>query len=365
MASLVSLASAAAAPLLELEIGRAPVEASAAPIEVLGRDFTVPRGPGTLEMTFTEEAHVAAPGGFTLQPADRSNDRIGRGGGCRYDPQDPVVGRAFTVRCVWSRDFSKKTWTGTLTGRWDRATQRRIGSAMRLKIEFVPAEPGAAPVPAISPPSAPPATASSPRQPAPGLDPAASVPPSSPPSSAATAPSPPPAPTNAAAPPPPSVVVAPPGSGPAPSPPVAPVPATTGLPRGVDQYDSVSAITGDPFDGGGWSNARNRSARATRTLRTPACIVGLQLPSAGTDVDTTASSIIVTLVSPEGARRKVLHVEGAAIDRTFSGGGRATIIVPAQTRRFVAFRTARVEVAMTGHGWFQMNGLRFAVVPCP
>lgn len=142
-----------------------------------------------------------------------------------------------------------------------------------------------------------------------------------------------------------------------------PPPSVTGLPAGQDSYDSTSFAAGDPFDGGEWRNARSGSASASRRLDRPVCIAGLRLASAGTDVDTTGSTITITLHRPDGTSHTALRIEGAAIDRAFSGGGR-TQIVPAQTRRFEPVPTERVDVTMTGHGWFLMRGLKFTVVPC-
>ena len=101
-----------------------------------------------------------------------------------------------------------------------------------------------------------------------------------------------------------------------------------------------------------------------RTLARPVCIAGLRIESAGTDMDTRGSSIDVVLHGPGGASQSALHIEGRAINRSFSPGGSGET-VPPQSRSFAPFPTSRIEVRMAGHGWFLMRGLTFAVVPCP
>jgi hypothetical protein len=147
------------------------------------------------------------------------------------------------------------------------------------------------------------------------------------------------------------------------SPPSASPTHSSALPPGTNRFDSTSVLRGDPFNGGEWSNARNGSAFAVRTLARPVCVAGLQLESAGTDIDTNGSVIKVTLMGPSGASHVVLHIEHGAINRDFSPGGRGNV-VPAQSRNFPPFLTSSIEVAMSGHGWFMLRGLTFSVVEC-
>jgi hypothetical protein len=137
------------------------------------------------------------------------------------------------------------------------------------------------------------------------------------------------------------------------------------LPRGTDTYDSTSKIVGDPFDGGAWHNARNRSAAASRTFATPVCIAGVQVASAGTDVDTNGSLIEIVLTDPSGGRFVALQLLDTAIARDFSPGGSAHASAPPQSRSFAPFPTRRIDLTMRGHGWFLVSGLRFTVVACP
>ena len=137
------------------------------------------------------------------------------------------------------------------------------------------------------------------------------------------------------------------------------------LPHGTDSYDSTSKIVGDPFDGGAWSNARNGSAAASRTFAAPVCIAGVQVASAGTDVDTDGSLIEIVLTDPAGGRFVALQMLDTAIARDFSPGGRAHASAPPQSRSFAPFPTRRIDLTMRGHGWFLVSGLRFTVVPCP
>jgi len=147
-----------------------------------------------------------------------------------------------------------------------------------------------------------------------------------------------------------------------------PVPPTStgagGLPAGHDGFDSTSIRRGDPFDGGEWANAQGGRAYAVRELMPPVCISGFTLESAGSDVTTRGAKIEITLHDPYGGTYRALDLSGAAIARDFSPGGSGTV-VSARSADFPPFRTSRVEVTMTGHGWFLMKGLRFRVVACP
>lgn len=296
--------AAHAAVLVDLAIdARARPYGPNDPVTSQQQQFTVPSGPGTLIMTYTEQAYVGGPGGFTLDPKDLSPERLGFGGSTEYTPRSPVKGQLYQVRTIWRHDFSKKVWVASLTARHEyqafqvRNHGRQIASVQRLTIEFIP---GTAPAPPATPPVAqPPAE--------------------------------------------------PPGSG--------------ALPRGADQFDSTSILRGDPFNGGEWSNARNGAALAVRTLAQPICIAGLQLESAGTDVTSRGSMIKITLTGPSGASHVALLVEESVINRGFSPGGSGQVL-PAQSRTFAPFLTQRIEVAMRGNGWFNLRGLTFSVVPC-
>lgn len=278
------------------------------PVTSQQQQFTVPSGPGTLIMTYTEQAYVGGPGGFTLDPKDLSPERLGFGGSTEYLPRSPAKGQLYQVRTIWRHDFSKKVWVATLTARHEyqsfqvRHHGRQIASVQRLTIEFIP---GTAPVPPATPPVAQPPAAQPPAQP----------------------------------------------------------PGTVAMPRGADQFDSTSVLRGDPFNGGEWSNARNGSALAVRTLAQPVCIAGLRLESAGTDVTSKGSMIRITLTGPSGASHVALHIEEGVVNRGFSPGGSGNVL-PAQSRSFAPFLTQRIEVAMRGNGWFSLRGLTFSVVPC-
>lgn len=278
------------------------------PVTSLQQQFTVPSGPGTVIITYIEQAYVGGPGGFAYEPKDLSSERLGFGGSIEYTPRNPGRGQPYQVRIILRHDFSKKLWVATLTARHEyqafqiRNRGRQIASVQRLTIEFIP---GTAPVPPATPPVAQPPAAQPPAQP----------------------------------------------------------PGTGALPRGADQFDSTSILRGDPFNGGEWSNARNGSALAVRTLTQPVCIAGLRLESAGTDVTSKGSMIRITLTGPSGASHVALHIEEGVINRGFSPGGSGNVL-PAQSRSFAPFLTQRIEVAMRGNGWFSLRGLTFSMVPC-
>lgn len=340
------------------------------PVGQISQEFSVPPGPGTLTVTYTEERFVGGPGGFSYDPKDLSNEHLGWGGSIEYLPRDPAKGQLYRVVVTYRNSFSKKVWVARLVARHEyqafqvRNRGRQLASVQRLNIEFVPGGPeGAGPTaspqgggPATSPPATP--------QPAAPTQPQPVQPPAPPPAPPAV--TPPPAPTPAPAPSPPPAPTPAPAPLPPPAPPAAaPSPTSTGLPRGTDTFDSISTIAGDPFDGGAWSNARNGSAAASRTLSSAVCIAGVEVRSAGTDVDTANSLIEIVLTGPSGERFLALQVLDAAIDRDFSPGGTARVSLPAQNRRFAPVPTGRIDLTMRGHGWFRISGLRFAVVPCP
>lgn len=315
----------------------------AAPIDQKAQDFAIPSGPGTVVMTYTESAYVGGPGGFWLTEKRLSNDALGFGGACTYTPREPIKGQPYRVQCTWLRDFSKKNWAATLTARHDPSNRRQFAGVLTLNVEFIPgtpqdpaktptAAPGAAAPPSAAPSAPPPATSAPPPQP-----PAAS-PPSQPPVVA-----PPPAPVQPA----PAPVV------PAPPPSI----------RGSDSFDSTSIAKGDPFDGGEWGNARNGSASAVRVLAAPVCVAGLALQGAGTDVNAAGSGIQIRLVGPAGVFT-ALDIRDAVVNRDFSPGPGGTVLPP-QTRSFAPFVTTKIEVAMSGHGWFLLRGLKLSLVPCP
>lgn len=340
---------AAAVMLVELNVNGASRQTGrAAPVDQKKQEFAVPGGPGTVVLTYTERAYVGGPGGFWITERNLSNDKLGFGGECVYTPRDPVKGQPYKVQCTWLRDFSKKNWVATLTARHDPANQRQFASVLTLNVEFIPgtpqdpAKPVAAPAPA---PKAPPAVPATPPAPQPVAPPV---------SSPVATPAPPAAPAT------PQPQPQPPASGPAPAP-VAPVPPPSI--HGSDSFDSTSAISGDPFDGGEWRNARNGSASAVRILANTICVTGLSIGGAGTDVDASGSAIQVRLVGPAGAYA-ALDIRNAVINRDFSPGPGGPVLPP-QTRTFAPFATSRIEVAMSGHGWFLLRGLKLTVVPCP
>lgn len=274
------------------------------PVNALQQKFSVPDGKGMLVMTYIEEDYVGGPGGFNLDPVDLSSEHIGWGGSTEYTPRNPLPGQPYRVQTIWRTDFSRKMWLATLTARhaYQAYQVRDRGQQIASRQRLViEFFPGAAPD--FQPP-VPGATSSS-------------------------------------------------------APPV----ALPGLPSGADQFDSTSRVVGDPFNGGEWSNARNQSAFATRTLGHPVCINGLTLNSAGSDMSTRGSTIRITLSGPSGSH-VVLDLSEVAINRPFSPGGSGNV-VPAQSRSFDPVEASRVEVSMAGSGWFLMSGLRFSVVPCP
>ena len=318
-----------------------------APIDQKAQDFAVPAAPGTVIMTYTESTYAGGAGGFWLTEKRLSNDALGFGGACAYTPRDPIKGQPYRVQCTWLRDFSKKTWTATLTARHDPPNRRQFAGVLTLNVEFIPGTPQdpakpptAAPAP-VSPPSTPTAT------PAPvAPQPPSQQPVSAPSPAPATPPSTPPAPQ-------------PPGAAPAPPPVQPPSPSI----RGSDSFDSTSLVHGDPFDGGEWRNARDGAASAVRVLATPVCVAGLALQGAGTDVDTAGSAIQIRLLGPSGAFT-ALDIRDAVVNRDFSPGPGGPVLPP-QSRTFAPFLTTKIEVAMRGHGWFLLRGLKLSVVPCP
>ena len=327
------------------------------PVAEVRQEFSVPSGPGTLTVTYEEERYVGGPGGFSYEPKDLSNEYLGWGGSIEYKPRDPAKGQLYQVVMTYRRDFSKKVWVARLVARHEyqayqvRNRGHQHASKQRLNIEFVPGGPGATGPATTPPPASPPGPGTPPPPAPPQPAPQPATPPAPPVTT--TPPAPPP-------PPPPPVTTTPP----------APPPSTTpspphGLPRGTDSYDSTSKIVGDPFDGGAWSNARNGSAAASRTFASPVCIAGVQVASAGTDVDTNGSLIEIVLTDPAGGRFVALQMLDTAIARDFSPGGNAHASAPPQSRSFAPFPTRRIDLTMHGHGWFQVSGLRFTVVACP
>lgn len=346
VACLLLLGTSAARAVMLVELA---LNATARPygpgagVQELQQEFSVPGGPGQVIVTYTEETYVGGPGGFWFEPKDLSNERLGFGGATTYTPRDPAKGQRYVVRTTYAHSFSKKVWVAKLTARHEyqayqvRNRGRQHAGVLRLTIEFVPG--GAQPqTPAQPGPTQPAPATPAPTQPAP-QPPAAT---------------PPPVVTPPVAPP---VVIAPP-----PPPPI--VPPRGGLPAGRDSFDSISILRGDPFDGGEWSNARNGSAWARRELAAPACVSGLVLGSAGSDVSTQGASIVVTLTAADGRRHTVFDLRDAAIARDFSPGGTGRI-EGAQQVSFLPMRIVAVEVTMSGHGWFRLAGLRFTPAVCP
>jgi hypothetical protein len=272
------------------------------PVTSQEQRFTVPGGPGILIMTYVEEQYVGGPGGFTLENATLSPEHIGWGGATEYVPRSPIAGQRYQVRTTWTRDFSRMTWVATLTARHEyQAFQVRNAGRQLASRQRLVIE--FIPGATVAPPApAPPAVA------------------------------PPPAPL-------------------------------AGLPAGADSFDSTSILRGDPFNGGDWANSRNGSATAIRTLGQTVCISGLSLQSGGSDMSTRGSTIRITLSGPNGAF-VALDLRDAAVNRGFSPGGSGNVL-PAQSVSFPPVATTRVEVAMTGNGWFLLSGLRFQVAPCP
>ncbi len=337
---------AAAVMLVELNVNATTrATGPTAPVDQKRQEFSVPAGPGTLIMTYTERAYVGGPGGFWLTEKNLSNDALGFGGSCTYTPRNPVKGQPYRVECNWLRDFSKKNWVASLTARHDPPNRRQFEGVLTLNLEFVPGtppDPAKPPTSQPAPPTGggtPPPAAPAPKSPAPQ--------PPAPPSVPPVAPSPP-------------IVSPPPPNPPAPAP-VAPSPPPSI--RGDDSFDSTSAVRGDPFNGGEWRNARNGSASAVRILANPVCVAGLSVDGAGTDVDAAGSMILVRLVGPSGAH-VALDIRDAVVNRDFSPGPGGRVLPP-QTRSFAPFLTTKIEVAMSGHGWFLLRGLKLSLVPCP
>ena len=380
MLVIASVSAASAVMLVELKLdATARPYGPNDPVSQISQEFSVPPGPGTVTITYTEENYVGGPGGFSYEPKDLSNEYLGWGGSAEYRPRDPAQGQRYQVIITLRRDFSKKVWVARLLARHEyqayqvRNQGRQRASIQSMYIEFVPGGPDGAGAKPATTSTAPQGASTS----AGGAAPAAPLPAAPPPATPTAAPTaaptaPPPAvPTAAPAaapqpiPPPPASPTSPPSTPPAAPPAVSPPAQPTGLPGGSDSFDSTSKIVGDPFDGGVWSNARNGSAAASRTLPSPVCIAGVHVESAGSDVDTTGSVIEIALTAPSGARLVALQLLDSAIARSFSPGGRAHAVVPPQTRLFAPFSTRRIDVTMRGHGWFLVSGLRFMVVPCP
>lgn len=351
----VSAQPAGAVMLVELNVNAASRQfGPAAPIDQKQQEFSIPTStPGTVVMTYTESTYVGGPGGFQLTEKRLSNDPLGFGGACVYTPRDPIKGQPYRVQCTWLRDFSKKNWVATLTARHDWPNRRQFAGALTLNVEFIPGTPQDAPRPPTAAPASPPPAPSPtapPRQPAPPA-------PVAPPPAATPAPVAPPAPVT-----PPTSLPTQPHPPVAPPPPAAPVAPPPSI-RGSDSFDSTSFVAGDPFDGGEWRNARNGSASATRTLARAACVTGVSVQGAGTDVNTAGSVIQIRLVGPAGVFT-ALDVRDAAINRDFSPGPGGPVLPP-QSRSFAPFATTKIEVAMSGNGWFLLRGLKLSLVPCP
>jgi len=345
----VAAGPAHAVMLVKLNVNAANRQiTAAAPIDEKIQEFSVPPGPGRVVMTYTETPYVGGAGGFWMTEKNLSNDALGFGGSCVYTPHNPVKGQPYRVQCDWLRDFSKKNWVAKLTARHDWPNRRQFAGVLTLDVEFIPGTPQDA----TKPPS-PVAPAPSPQSPQPAP---AAPPPAPTPQPPATPPQPAPTPV----PPPPAPPAAAPPVQPAPAP---VVPAQPPSIRGADSFDSTSLVSGDPFDGGEWRNARNGSASAVRVLANPVCIAGLTLQGAGTDVDAAGSAIQIRLVGPSGALT-ALDIRDAVVNRDFSPGPGGTVL-PSQARKFPPFPTAKIEVAMSGHGWFLLRGLKLSLVPCP
>ena len=75
------------------------------------------------------------------------------------------------------------------------------------------------------------------------------------------------------------------------------------------------------------------------------------------------SAIQIRLVGPAGVFT-ALDIRDAVVNRDFSPGPGGTVLPP-QTRSFAPFVTTKIEVAMSGHGWFLLRGLKLSLVPCP
>ncbi|WP_237154017.1 hypothetical protein [Oryzibacter oryziterrae] len=131
--------------------------------------------------------------------------------------------------------------------------------------------------------------------------------------------------------------------------------------NGTTTYDSVSNITGDPLQGGNWSNAANGGAWMQRVLNKPASIFGVYLGLAGTDITTVGSRIKISMRQTNGAWKTIVDLREADIVRPITGQG--TIMDPL-TIRFPPITVTTVRVDMSGHGWFAFDKTMFFVSGC-
>ena len=159
VAALCTATAAQAVMLVELSIdATARPYGPGNPVASAKQQFSVPDGPGKLIMTYTEDRYVGGPGGFTLEPADLSNEHLGWGGSTVYTPHDPVKGQPYRVQTIWLNSFSKKMWVATLTAHHVyqafqvRGRGQQMASSQRLTVEFVPGTPPASETPKVLPP---------------------------------------------------------------------------------------------------------------------------------------------------------------------------------------------------------------------
>lgn len=132
---------------------------------------------------------------------------------------------------------------------------------------------------------------------------------------------------------------------------------------GITGYDSKYSLVGDPFFGGRFSNARNGSSYIARRLTKPAQIFGFYLGSAGSDVTTANSQILIKAQKTDNSWVTLLNMNEVAVNRTFSGSGSGKVVGPI-TENFPVLTVKAIRVEMKGNGWFLLNNLMLFVVGC-
>jgi hypothetical protein len=125
---------------------------------------------------------------------------------------------------------------------------------------------------------------------------------------------------------------------------------------GVATFDSVYGNSGNPFEGGNWSNASGGSAWAEYDFAQPTEAKSIYVKMAGTDVTSNGSEIRL-LIRDQAGWRQIYRLADKVINRGFSGGTTGPQIGPVRINLGrVAITGVRLE--MKGHGWFAAEDIR-------
>lgn len=92
-----------------------------------------------------------------------------------------------------------------------------------------------------------------------------------------------------------------------------------------------------------------------RVLKTPARIKGIYIGSAGSDVTTAGSRIVISLRATDGTVRTIIELRETAINRDFSGSSTQRNVVQSQTVTFPPIEAKEIRVNMNGNGWFNFE----------